>query len=515
MMTGMLAKLALMGITAAAVAPILRAQDIEPQPALTPAITFDPSQRRFFDDRSRVIVVNWHRQKGKDFTAAAKAVDHALATHQTWYIVSLTQRQADATFAKCKQVARTIKELLGIVGEDVESEYASEQYDRWLDEHFVFTAREIRFPGGGRVVSLPGRDPDTLAGLTGNIIFTEFGLFPGGGYDHWRVVFPLTTRGFSCIVISTPRGKNTKFYELFTNSEGDYSVHFCDIYKSVAEDGFVLRDNHGVACSIEKFKKLYGDPVGFDREYGCLFTGDLQALIAWSQLEEAGKRGRNLPFDLLIIKDGAGWNSNFFRKFTPVGGRFEIGWDVARTGDLSVFWVNHSRSAVDRYLRFLVLMHNCEFALQRAVGMAAMDARGFGSGVGCGDSTGLGMDSNEFLATRYRERWEPVNFASKKGELAATALAAYRDNTQALPPTDGPHKFIAADVYAIQRVAGEEGKVTGDDKTRKLKITETVNPMLEESHCDLAYGNFLSLRAASNPASSKAPAPMARKPEDW
>ena len=62
-----------------------------PGPALAggPIIRFDPSQRRLFDDNARVIVVNWHRQKGKDFTAAAKAVDHAIRTKQDWFIVSL------------------------------------------------------------------------------------------------------------------------------------------------------------------------------------------------------------------------------------------------------------------------------------------------------------------------------------------------------------------------------------------------------------------------------------------
>jgi phage FluMu gp28-like protein len=109
---------------------------------------------------------------------------------------------------------------------------------------FVCKARELILPNGARVVSLPGRDPDTLAGLTGNVIFTEFGLFPGGGYDHWRVVFPLATRGFKVIVISTPRGKNTKFFELWSDKE-TYSVHTCDIYQSVEQDGFVLRDNKG------------------------------------------------------------------------------------------------------------------------------------------------------------------------------------------------------------------------------------------------------------------------------
>lgn len=49
---------------------------------------------------------------------------------------------------------------------------------------FTYTSRELRLPGGGRIVSMPGRDPDALAGFTGNVVLTEFGLFPGGGYRH-------------------------------------------------------------------------------------------------------------------------------------------------------------------------------------------------------------------------------------------------------------------------------------------------------------------------------------------
>jgi phage terminase large subunit-like protein len=90
-------------------------------------ISFDPSQRRLMDDDACVIVVNWHRQKGKDFTAAAKAVRHSLKSGQAWFVVSLTQRQADATFDKCRRVAKALMETLKIAGQPDESSYASEQ----------------------------------------------------------------------------------------------------------------------------------------------------------------------------------------------------------------------------------------------------------------------------------------------------------------------------------------------------------------------------------------------------
>ncbi|MBE3099665.1 MAG: hypothetical protein IMZ44_21320, partial [Planctomycetes bacterium] len=201
-------------------------------------IRLHPWQQRWFADRARVVVFRAHRQSGKDFAAAAMAVDQAFERGDDWYVVSVTQRQADATHAKARQVAEVFKQVLKRRGEVILSEREYTEYDAEIDEHFRCTARTLHLPGGGSVTALPGRDPDTLAGLTGNVIFTEFALFPRGGYDHWRVVFPFITRGYRILAISTPRGKNTKFDELCSDPE-TYSVHVQTILDSVAE-GFVL-----------------------------------------------------------------------------------------------------------------------------------------------------------------------------------------------------------------------------------------------------------------------------------
>ena len=455
-------------------------------PAAGMGITLDPAQRRFFDDDARVQVVNWHRQKGKDFTTAAKAVISAMETGEAWYIVSLTQRQADATFAKCKDWAHRYRQRLSEFRE-IEHDDRLE-WDEELGHMFSFKSRELILPNGGRVVSLPGRDPDALAGLTGNVIFTEFGLFPRGGYDHWRVVFPLATRGFRVIAISTPRGKETKFYELCSQPEL-YSVHACDIYESIVQ-GFVLKDQNGNPTDVETFKLLYGDDIGFQREYECKFMGALDALIKWASIEAAARSGADLPFDLLRIDGGRGWDPGFFT-FLATGGRGEHGWDVARRGDLSVLWTNQARGDT-RQLRSLVLMQDTTFALQREIVIAAMSVRP--SAVGCGDATGLGMDSNETLSARYGERWEGVNFGGKrKSDLGSGLATAFRDGTQTLPGLDD-HKFIATDIYAVQRDASKEGSV-GEDGKSTLKLVESQNPLLPESHCDIAYAGALALRA--------------------
>lgn len=449
-------------------------------------VRMDPAQLRLMDDESRVIVVNWHRQKGKDFTTARKAVRDALKRGETWYIVSITQRQADATFDKCKLWAQHYQAKFHEFDRLMDP-----QRDHDLGESFRFKARELHLPNGGKVVSLPGRDPDALAGLTGNVIFTEFGLFPNGGYEHWRVVFPLATRGFRVIVISTPRGKNSKFFELVSDPE-TYSVHTCDIHRSIAE-GFVLKDQRGKPCDLETFKKIYGDDAGFQREYECQFTGDLDTLIKWSKLIAAGELGRNNPFDLLKIENETGWIDNYFETRSPDDGRFEIGWDVARRGHLSSIWINHAVPNRPKSLRFLVLMHNATFDLQRRIVSSAM--KGKLPAVGCGDATGLGMDSNETLAAMFGGRWEGVDFGGKrKSELGSVLATTFDDNEQAIPPMDSAFKFIGTDLYAIQAEQTGGQAAPGE---KRLRLHETENPLLPESHCDIAYSAALALRSAS------------------
>jgi len=96
------------------------------------------------------------------------------------------------------------------------------------------------------------------------------------------------------------------------------------------------------------------------------------------------------------------------------------------------------------------------------------------------------MDSNETLSAKYSGRWEGLDFTGKsKRELGSLLMTTYDDGAQAIPPTDGQHKCIATDLYALQK--------EGDRDT--LKLTETDNPLLAESHCDVAYANALALKA--------------------
>jgi phage FluMu gp28-like protein len=470
-------------------------------------ITLDPSQRRFFDDAARVIAVNFHRQKGKDFTAACKALNEGCKTAQDWFIVGMTQAQADETFRKCKLIVKGMKELLKrMFNSDRVIEEEPEHYidyDKEIEHKFECSSRILRLPNGARIVSLPGRNPDTLAGRTGNLILTEFGLYPKGGYEHWDVLFPITTRlGFKFIMISTPRGKNTKFYEVFSNPEGFYSTHFCDIYKSVFEDGYQLYDAKGQpfpqntreeqALAIATFRRIYNSESKWPREYECQFTGDLSSLVPWAELERAAQMGESRPFDFVDVTLsghplGPVWLA--MKAEIASGGRVEVGWDVARTSHISAIPINFARQNQPKHLRFLVMMHNLPFEEQRAFAHAAMDLR-YGS-VGAGDATGLGRESNEALERFYRGRWEAFQFTQNgKRELASNLRTAFNDGTQTLP-SHKTHKFVSTDIYAIQK----------DDTGGQMVLEETPNPLLPASHCDIGWGVALMRNAGA-----KAPA---------
>jgi len=201
----------------------------------------------------------------------------------------------------------------------------------------------------------------------------------------------------------------------------------------------------------------------------------------------ACQRDVDLRCEPLDITDGNGWNESFWRSFDQADGRLELGWDVARHTDLSVLWVNRTPGDKMRRLAGLVIMRRTAFALQRTVIRSGLDR--FRNAVGCGDATGLGMDSNETLATVYGSRWQPVTFTAKeKRSLASGMMTAFDEGSQALPADcgeGGSLKMIPADIYAIQRV-GDKAVMT---------LEESENPIEPDSHCDIAWAGSLAIRA--------------------
>jgi phage FluMu gp28-like protein len=485
-----------------------------------PVVNFDHHQQILANSTAQTEAVCWHRQKGKDFTAAGIAVKDAFVTGHDWFIISITQRQADATFRKAKAFARALQRVMNAVQVIQYTDSNSDQRDPETGQRFVFKAREIILPGGGRIMSLPGRDPDALAGLTGNLILTEFALFPNGGHEHWEVVFPLTTRGYRTLVISTPRGKETKFYELCTGGEANY--HRCTIWDSVAAGWSpVPGQPQWTTDDVDDLKRRYGNDAKFAREYECEFSGDLDVLIKWTLLEQAAALAEGRPFTSRVFTgelsgDDLRWFEQLATIGRQLGRRNELGWDVARRGDLAATALNvatgTASAAGPRHLAGMALFRDVRIDQQRDANASMM--RADAGTVGAGDSTGLGLQGNEELEHWFKHRrppgdglpasrWTPVTFGAKsKGMLASGGLTRFGDGAQTLPPVAGETAWVAADLYGLH----------AEEKNDRLVLDETGNPHLPDSHNDPAYAILLAQHAGGlHPFHRPLPKPT-RKP---
>lgn len=444
----------------------------------TPTVlTWRPYQKACIDDRKHVQADFWCRQSGKDFTAAFKAVVRGLEDPHDRLIVSVTQRQADLTFDKVATHARAVS---GILCPEEHTEFLAQVGGRPI----TFTRRQVTLPSGARIISLPGRDPDSLAGYTAHVILTEYALFPDGGHKHWRYVAPVAlTNGLDVWVITTPRTKDTKAYDLRRNERGRYSVRVVDVHRAVA-DGLVLRDEDGTPCSVETFQEIYADPVGWQTEYLVQECDDLDALLSWADIE-AAQEDYDCP--VLDLRDDTGYDPrarNVFAELDVDPRDLTAGWDVARRRHLSALWINGRAPGTDRQtLRCLVLMRRCSFPFQRAIVAQALDTHR--TLRGAGDATGLGMESNEALHAAYGERWRAVQFtAPQKIALASRLQSTFQARQQVIPRSA---EAVAYDLHALQK------EVRGD----RTLIHETQNALESDSHCDIAYALALALEAAS------------------
>lgn len=431
-------------------------------------------QMAAIQDQHRIVVLKWCRQAGKDFTTSLKAVIDALATGQNWYIVSLTQRQALAT---AKQAQMHVRAILGFLPELGVSEE--------IINKIKITSYGIQLPNGAEIKALPGKDPDAIAGLTGNVIFTEMGLFPNGGVDHWRVVFPLISRGFKIWAISTPRGKETKFAELCRNPQGKYSVHVVDIYTAV-KGGLKLTDENGKPSRPEDLEALYNDPSGWSREYLCLEGEDHDPLIGWDYIHNCmadyeipwihieGMTDLRGQFDTVIDSFFAPIRAKMLGR--PVGG-----WDIAVTGDMSAWTFGDVLGDVT-WARGLVTAHKVDdFDYQRDVTRNMLKA---GATV-IGDASGLGRDACQTLEKEYPNQFKGLVLTSdSKCELCVQGMQTFQGGKFRLP------KGLLEWQYDIHALAKESVGVA-----KRLRVVQTKNPLLKYSHCDIAVSTFMMIDA--------------------
>lgn len=213
----------------------------------TSGIKLDTWQKDFLKDRSKRILLNCHRQSGKSTLVAIKALHRALFwDDQLIILVSPVLSQSSELFYKIKTFIKNVPQYRDRVNTNNEL--------------------SLSFDNGSRIKTLPASNWN-IRGSTANLIIIDEAA--GVPDEIFEVLSPmlLTTNG-QMIVLSTPRGKNGKYYGYYKDEAWKkYEVKVSNNPRMQTPDKaeFLLSELR------QKGTRMYG------QEYECEFLGNLDA----------------------------------------------------------------------------------------------------------------------------------------------------------------------------------------------------------------------------------------------
>ena len=401
-------------------------------------ITFLPYQKAWLEDKSRFKIGNMSRQAGKSFATAAEIVedciDHERDGKKThWVVLSRGERQALEYMHK--NIIPMVKAFYILYSailknqtppEIKESEYVVDRVAAsGTTEQVRYKSFEVTLPGGSRITALPA-NPDTAVGYSANVLLDEFALH-ADSKAIWTALYPTITRGYKIRVISTPRGKNNKFYELMTDDASVWSKHRVTIHDAVAQ---------GLDIDIDELKAGLNDDEVWAQEFELEWAEGSATALLWEDI-------------IACEREGAGDPDGF------LGGDVYVGNDIAGKGN--DLWVTIPLEDVEGvlWLREILTRRKASFSEQDRLLDAVME-RYRANRVGM-DETGLGAKPVEDAEGRYgASRVTGVVFTqSIKHDMVQLLQTVFQDRTIALPVGDAK---LRTDLYSIKKTVGNNGQ---------------------------------------------------------
>jgi phage FluMu gp28-like protein len=425
-----------------------------------------PYQRKWADDDARWKIGCMSRQVGKDFTSGEEGIRdcyaHELAGDKTtWLIAAPSERQSLESLEKWKEWAEGYKLAI----DDI-------QEDRPGGSEALLKSSTITFPGGTRVIAVPGK-PDTVRGYSANVLMTEFAFFEDPD-KTWRAILPSITnplRGGEKKVrlISTPNGIGNKFHDLWAKNHGiagaKWSTHLVTIHDAVAQ---------GLPVDIEELKAALDDPEGWAQEFLCEFLDAAAVLLSYEliALNEAVE-----ATDTISPEYWLGGKSAF-----PI----DLGIDFGRKKNLTVSWAAEAVADLQITKEVLCLQNMPTPDQIDILRPRIQRARRV-----CLDYTGPGIGMGDYLVKEFGE-WNPeadqfgkvqlVTMSNaEKNDLFSKLKMAFERRSWRIPV----NRTIREDLHSMQRVVTAAGNVSYRA------------PLTEDSHADRCTALALCTRAGS------------------
>lgn len=439
---------------------------------MTPKMPFFlPYQQHWIQDDSRLKLMEKSRQIGMSWTAAYGLVrEQALqSTRLDAWVSSRDESQARLFLDDCHAFA----DILQLAACDLGT-CALEGKQR--SSAFV-----LEFANGKRIHSLSS-NPDAQAGKRGTRVLDEFALHPEPE-QLYNIAYPGITWGGRLEIISTHRGAQHLFNKLVEEARHGGNPKGISLHRVTLEDaldqGFLEKLKHKLPKDDPRQQMDDGsyfdfirascvDEEAFQQEYMCHPSDDRSAFISDHLIT-------------LCSTDEPDWEWTHLPEKGAATSEFFAGVDIARKGDLSVFWLMESLGDV-LHTRMVRVFRDTPFSTQEQLLYDWLDNPRVRRV--CIDQSGLGRQFAERAEQRFGAgRVEGLTFtAALKEQLAYPLRTAFENRSLRIPS----EKTIRADLRAVRRDTTRTGSVRiGAERTR-------------DGHADRFWALALALHAASH-----------------
>jgi phage FluMu gp28-like protein len=416
---------------------------------MDPIVPLLPYQQKWVADNNRFKIALKARQIGWTWcTMLALVLRCAFGRRQKWHYLSLSEDRAKNSIEygiqHCDAMDLTVKQHVQTVG------------GRYKGSIYKSKQMSIEFPNGAKIIALTS-NPVTARGCSGNVVLDEFAHHPDAGLI-WQSVLPVTTRGYSIEILSTPNGKVGPFYDIYTGADSDWSRHECDIYQAVSD---------GLSVDIQTLQRKFTEDDWL-QEYCCVF---LDSAATW------------LPKDL--IKSCMDRKALCTFNYSSEERNLFLGVDMARKRDLCVLWV---LARLDNLFitRGVICFHKQKYSTIREeinrimprVSMCAID----------NGTTGAQ------ICEELQEKWGedlvvgvPCQLEHVKAKMATTVKDKISERQILLPEDED----VLKDLHAIRRYHTDRGTVSFDA------------PRTKHGHADRFWALGLALYASASVTKQK------------
>ena len=367
-----------------------------------------PYQQRWVADTSRFKIWLKSRQIGGSLGSAFEAVASCVDKPNTdWVVLSAGQRQSEEWMLKGNRVARVVSDAMDLPKPDCRTS-------------------EVRFPNGSRILALPA-NPDTVRGYSANLVLDEFAFHerPDRIYEAIYPAISNPLRGeLKLRIISTPAGRNSKFFEIWNKSEElNFVRHKTTIHSAIEE---------GLPMDVEALKTGLDDPEAWEQEYECEFVDATNVLLPYTLIDECVSDEATLD-----CEESNGGATRF------------VGIDIGRKHDLTVAWTLEKVGDV-MWTREVLVLRNTPYHLQEEL-LSDRINRATHAAI---DSTGIGNAISESLAKRFDFKLEECNFTQGlKAKIFPGLRRAFQERGLRVPRD----KAIREDLHSVNELTTPGG----------------------------------------------------------